>query len=325
MELKNGLGIKWPDGKRIALMVTFDFDVQWLRYSRNGRKPLGFADQSRGEYGPEEGMARILRILEKHGVKGTFFVPGRVVEEYPGQIREIDEAGHELAYHGWAHEDSLELTWDEEWENMERAEAAFLSTVGKKPVGARGCWNVTHEYTPEMLRKRGYTYSSVMKTCDFAYLYPEEGEAPLVELPTEHSFDDYTYFFFTFNSPFHRSNYPIDYVFAFWKDAFDELAEEGDKIMVLKLHPQLIGRASRAVLLDRFLAYAKENGAWIVPCAEAAGYVAANTTAYVQARAAGYEPMGSAENKAGLAQESQTDAAAGKCTVQGAGCGIKTE
>ena len=158
---------------------------------------------------------------------------------------------------------------------MERSEALFQELTGKKPVGARGCFNVTHDFTPNLLRKRGYMYSSVMKDCDYAYLYPGEG-APLVELPTDQSLDDYTFFFFTFNTPEHRANYPIDYVFSFWKDNFDELADEGDKIMVLKFHPQLIGRASRAVLLDRFLTYAEEHGAWITTCQEAAGYVLAH-------------------------------------------------
>lgn len=273
MNLKNGNGIKWPDGKRIALMVTFDFDVQWLRYSRNGRKKLGFADQLRGEYGVVEGLTRCLRVMDKHNAIGTFFVPGRVVEDYPQEVQRIKQHGHELAYHGWEHEDSLDMTREEEQANMEKAEAAFLNVVGEKPVGARGCWNMTYEYSPELLRERGYIYSSVMKDCDYAWKYPGEEKPPLIELPVDHIYDDYTFFFFTFNEPDHRSNFTIDYVFSHWKDNFDELADEGDKIMVLKLHPQLIGRASRAVLLDRFLTYAESHGAWIVPCKDTANYV----------------------------------------------------
>lgn len=275
MEIINGPGIQWPEGKRIALLPTFDFDAEWLRFSREHRKPLSFADRSRGEYAIEEGLTRCLRVLDKHNLHSTFFIPGAVLRDYPEQVKEIAAHGHELAYHGWEHEDSLDLTEEEETANMERSEALFQALTGKKPVGARGCFNVTHDFTPGLLRKRGYTYSSVMKDCDYAYLYPGEG-APLVELPTDQSLDDYTFFFFTFNTPEHRANYPIDYVFNFWKDNFDELADEGDKIMVLKFHPQLIGRASRAVLLDRFLTYAEEHGAWITTCQEAAGYVLAH-------------------------------------------------
>ena len=58
-----------------------------------------------------------------------------------------------------------------------------------------------------------------------------------------------------------------------WKDNFDELANEGDKIFVLKLHPQLIGRSSRVRMLERFIAYMKANGAWLASCEEVARYV----------------------------------------------------
>ena len=277
MVISNGPGIEWPDGKRLALLPTFDFDVEWLRYSREHRKKLSFADQYRGQYAVEEGLERVLRVLDKHHLKCTFFVHGAVLRDYPDEVKKIAAAGHELAYHGWEHEDSLDITAEEENANMERAEALFLELTGKKPTGARGCFNVTHDFTPELLRRHGYTYSSVMKDADYAYLYPGDG-APLVELPTDQSLDDYTFFFFTFNTPEHRANAPIDYVFRFWKDNFDELADEGDKIMVLKFHPQLIGRASRTVLLDRFLTYAEENGAWLTDCQTTAEYVLAKET-----------------------------------------------
>lgn len=276
MPVKNGNGIRWPEGKKIALLLTFDFDAEWLRYSRNGRKTLSFADRSRGQYAVSEGLTRCLRVLDKHQIRSTFFIPGKVAETYPDAVQKISGKNHEIAYHGWEHEDSLDMTEAEEKETMEKAEAVFENLLGKKPVGARGCWNMTYAFTPKLLRERGYKYSSVMKDCDYPWFYPGEEEPPLIELPVDHTFDDYTFFFFTFDTPQHRSNYPIDYVFDYWKDAFDELAEEEDKIMVLKLHPQLIGRAGRAVLLDRFIKYAKDNGAWIASCDEIAEYVLEN-------------------------------------------------
>ena len=48
-----------------------------------------------------------------------------------------------------------------------------------------------------------------------------------------------------------------------WKAEFDGLAEEGDKIFVLKLHPQMIGRASRIAMVGEFISYMKGLGAWI--------------------------------------------------------------
>ena len=38
--LKNGDGIKWPHGKRIAVLLTFDFDAEYLRYSVTGCRKI---------------------------------------------------------------------------------------------------------------------------------------------------------------------------------------------------------------------------------------------------------------------------------------------
>lgn len=40
--LKNGEGIRWPHGKRIAVMLTFDFDAELLRQSVIGKRKLAF-------------------------------------------------------------------------------------------------------------------------------------------------------------------------------------------------------------------------------------------------------------------------------------------
>ena len=74
----SGPGYSWPDGKRIAVMVTFDFDAEYLRAGRaqsKGRQ-MGFTDLSRGQYGPHEGLARVLACLKETGVRSTFFIPG---------------------------------------------------------------------------------------------------------------------------------------------------------------------------------------------------------------------------------------------------------
>ena len=80
----NGSALTWPNGKRIAVMVTFDFDAEFLRISRakSKGKSIGFTDFSRGQYGPYEGLSRCLDILDATGIKSTFFVPGIVAERY---------------------------------------------------------------------------------------------------------------------------------------------------------------------------------------------------------------------------------------------------
>ena len=45
----------------------------------------------------------ILQVLDAHGAKGTFFITGMVAERYPGLVRQISDAGHEIGLHTYEH------------------------------------------------------------------------------------------------------------------------------------------------------------------------------------------------------------------------------
>ena len=54
--------------------------------------------------GPHPGYTpRILSILEKYGVRATFFVVGKKAEQYPDLIRQQAEAGHSVGNHTYHH------------------------------------------------------------------------------------------------------------------------------------------------------------------------------------------------------------------------------
>ena len=272
----NGPAFSWPDGKRIAVMVTFDYDAEFLRMSRAKSKgtSIGFTDFSRGQYGPHEGLARCLDMLDTMNIKSTFFVPGAVIETYRDTVEEIHRRGHELACHGYQHESSPELTREEMEEILDKSESLLFDITGKKPAGHRAPESVLQDFMPELLAKRGYLYSSSMKDCDWAYLWEkDQKELPLVELPNDITMDDFTYYYFTFSDPAVRCMYPNREVFGNWKQEFDGLALEGNKIFILKLHPQMIGRASRIGMVGEFIAYMQNHGAWITTCEDAARYV----------------------------------------------------
>lgn len=134
----------------------------------------------------------------------------------------------------------------EECHILDRSEAALMDITGKKPLGHRGPESIIHPFTPQLLQEREYLYSSSMKDCDWPYLWEVDGQTlPLVELPCDITMDDFTYYYFTFSDPAVRAMYTNREVFQNWKQEFDALAEEGNKLFILKLHPQMIGRASR--------------------------------------------------------------------------------
>lgn len=269
--LKNGDGIIWPLNKRIAVMVTFDFDAELLRQSVIGKKNIGFSDISRGHYGPDEGLKRCLDMLKRQNLITTFFIPGRIAELYPEHVKQIADAGHELAYHGYMHQAEVDMPTEEEEANMEKSEKLLQSFSNKEILGYRGPLDLLPNCALSLMEKRNYLYCSTLKDCDWAYIHEDY---PIVELPTEPSLDDFSFFYFSYaDEATITCSYPVDYVYDIWKDNFDELANEGDKIFVLKLHPQLIGRTSRIRMLERFIYYMKANGAWIASCEEVASYV----------------------------------------------------
>ena len=272
----NGPAITWPGRARIAVMVTFDFDAEYLRMSRAASKgtTIGFTDYSRGQYGPREGLKRCLDMLDTHDIKSTFFVPGIVAEKYTAQVESIHARGHEIACHGYMHESVRGISAEEETEILEKSEAILKRITGRRPVGHRGPESIIHPFTPELLAQRGYLYSSSMKDCDWAYLWEKDGQVlPLVELPCDITMDDFTYYYFTFSDPAVRCMYPNREVLGNWKQEFDGLALEGNKIFILKLHPQMIGRASRIGMVGEFIAYMQNHGAWITTCEDVARYV----------------------------------------------------
>jgi peptidoglycan/xylan/chitin deacetylase (PgdA/CDA1 family) len=121
-----------------------------------------------------EKTPEILDILDKHGVKGTFFITGRVADRFPGVVREIHARGHELAVQGGYYH-------DRQLKGLQREEqkAAILDTAkrienitGSRPVGHRAPGHLVDENTLLALEELGFGYdSSIVPSIAGRYLY----------------------------------------------------------------------------------------------------------------------------------------------------------
>src|SRR5262245_2068748 len=56
---------------------------------------------------------RLIDLLARHDVRGTFFILGWIADRFPLLVREIADAGHELASHSYWHRLVYELSPDE--------------------------------------------------------------------------------------------------------------------------------------------------------------------------------------------------------------------
>lgn len=85
----------------------------------------------------ERNTGRLLELLEEKGVSGTFFVLGWVAERFPGLVRRIAAAGHEIACHGYSHELIYRQSPREFREETARAKALLEDAIGCPVLGYR--------------------------------------------------------------------------------------------------------------------------------------------------------------------------------------------
>ena len=144
----------WPDGAKVAVTLSFDFDNETLSLRNGDTSPSRL---STGEYGARAALPRVLALLERYGIPATFFIPGVSAKLYPDDVKRIAAAGHELGIHGWIHEWTSSLERDDERMLMERS---LEELGGRRPVGIRtGSW----EYSPstgDLIEELGLLYDS---------------------------------------------------------------------------------------------------------------------------------------------------------------------
>ena len=78
---------------------------------------------------------RLLRVLDECGVKGTFFVQGRVAETFPGLVGTLVEQGHEIQAHGYSHRPLYSMDRTALRDEVERAKQTVEDAAGT-PVTA---------------------------------------------------------------------------------------------------------------------------------------------------------------------------------------------
>lgn len=151
-----------------TVVLTFDLDAEALWEGSYGVTTP--STLSRGAYGANLGMPRILALLERSGVSATFFVPGVTAERYPDLTRRIHDAGHEVAHHGYLHISPATQTEGEEREALEKGLEILLKLTGERPVGYRApSWELSSR-SLSLLSEYEFVYDSSRMDWESPYL-----------------------------------------------------------------------------------------------------------------------------------------------------------
>ena len=139
---------------------------------------------------------RILDLIDRAGVRATFFVLGWVAERHPRLVREIAALGHEVACHGHAHRMIHRQRRGEFAADVHRAKGVLENITGQPVHGYRApTFSITREtlWGLEVLAEAGFRYdSSIFPIMHDRYGIPDAprfphrrlaGEGQIVEFP----------------------------------------------------------------------------------------------------------------------------------------------
>lgn len=271
------MSLRLPEGKRFAVNIGVDFDTHDGWIGSMGMTTPGAL--SRGEFGAEAGLPRLLRVLKKYDITTTFCTPTHTMMTFPAAFESVMAAGHEIAAHGLWHERILDLGRDEEERVLVKQLEQHERLVGKRPRGYRSpSWDFS-DHTLGLLESAGLAWDSSLMGHDFRPYHPrpvvidlEEGNtfgAPssILEIPVSWYLDDFPAFEFVGGSlPGLAST---DVVLKRWTDYFDYGYEyEPGGVFTLTVHPDCIGHASTILMLDKFLSYLSDHDVWFATLSE---------------------------------------------------------
>ena len=254
----------WPNGARVAVMLTFDDDTQsfLLRDGTTEATALSAPD-----YGAQTGTPRLLEILDRHQVPATFFVTGVDSLIHPELVASLLKSGrNEIGIHGWIHEYPPGLDSEEEEERLlDKAIARIRSITGKKPAGYRAPSWAFSPYTMELIRKKGFVYDSSLQSSEVPYSILVKGQdTGVVEIPIDWTLTETPYLGAMGHMP------SPDLLFDLYKQEFDGAYKEGTTF-ILTLHPYLSGHRSPMQHLDELITYMQSKpGVWFTTCGQLA-------------------------------------------------------
>ncbi len=271
--------IRWPNGARLAFGVVVSIEQYEMTQAPGaflpvtlpggmGRGPYpDFRSYSLREYGNRIGVFRVMESLDRHGLRATAAIDASVATHKPVILRECLKRNWEIAAHGNAVTQVITAKLDEvaEREQISAALSALERATGKRPQGWHGPEYGESARTPGLLAEFGVKYVLDWPNDELPYAMNTPAGS-LVSVPMLVDFDDVFAHWYR-KLPMSRWQSSI-------ADALDRLLEDGQtrpRMLIVNLHPWLIGQPWRISYLDAVLADLKRrDGVWCATAGEIA-------------------------------------------------------
>ena len=267
--------LKWPNGARVALIITFNLETWDLTkpttepYYAGGPAILpdtlpgdtpDFPNFSWREYGQRVGIWRLYELFDELGVKASCTTNAVTFERRKAMVDAVLERGWELLAHNWEQGELLtDFAKDpaKEREIILRTLHQYEKFTGRKAKGWLSSSLRGTLQTADILAEYGCTFYCDIMNDDQPYLL-RTPHGPIVSTPYSNEINDFTLLT--------RRNYTTDQFRDILIEELDVLYAEGAKtgrIMNLGLHPHVSGRAHRVRAVREFITHAKSlPGIW---------------------------------------------------------------
>lgn len=256
-----------------TICLAFDFDAVsvWLHAFDAKESPTKL---SRGEYGANVAIPRVLDLLDRLGVQATFFTPGHTIDSFPERVGEVVDRGHDVQHHGWSHTHPSEFDSREtEQADIERGIESIRDLTGDTPTGYRSpAWDFS-PHTLDIIRELGFEWDSSQMGHDFQPYYLRTGsqtdptsaydqgtETEILEFPVSWHRDDWPPFQYVSGAASQGGAPDEKQVFDMWREQFDWMYDHvEDGVYSLTFHPQVVGQPPRLRYLDDLVRYMQEK------------------------------------------------------------------
>jgi polysaccharide deacetylase family protein (PEP-CTERM system associated) len=148
-------------------------DVEDWFQVENLRKVCLLSKWDKFELRVQIGVEQILKILEAHSTKATFFIVGYIAERLPSIVKKIADLGHEIATHGFWHQLVNKMTHKQFRDDLRRCKKILEDLSGQEIWGFRApCFSIT-DWALDILKEEGFKYDSSYNP---SYINPRYGK-----------------------------------------------------------------------------------------------------------------------------------------------------
>ena len=261
----------WPDGRRIAVTVT----VMLETWSEGKPPPYGVQATALkpgtidhggiawGSYGGKVGVWRIIELLTRNRLRGTFCVNAKCAELFPDAVAQIVTSGHDVAGHGYVQDQLLAyLSPEEEKATIRRCLDLLERVSGQRPQGWLSPVLAFTEHTRDFLAAEKLLWHGDARDCDLPHVVDTKSGA-IVHIPASDFTDNRTL----------RGDPTA--LWNVYKETFDYLyLREPPALLALSMHCHNGGRPLVTAVFDKIFRYmAQFPDVWFASYAEIARWV----------------------------------------------------